>query len=152
MTGRLAALALVTALLLTACGPLGPIPGGRLHGEVVPGPVEDWSFSDAHQTIQVETRPGFPHSVTTICFTHGGKLYVPASNPTRKSWPYYLLEDPHVRLKIGDKVYLGRAVRVTDPSLTDALFDSAEKKYPQIAETPREDRPEVWAFRIEPLG
>ncbi len=51
-------LALVAfALLLTGCPPLGPLPGGPLTGEVVLDPVDDWSFTEKIELIQIETRP-----------------------------------------------------------------------------------------------
>ena len=152
METRLALLAAALLTVLSACGPIGPFPGGRLFGDVVPGPVEDWSFSDAYQTIAVETRPGFPHSITTICFTHEGQLYVPALRPQGKRWPFFVLENSHVRLKIGDKIYLGRANRVLDESAFESLRASAQKKYPQLGEQDPESLPEIWVFRIDPVG
>ena len=142
-----ATLALVAGLW--ACGPIERFPGGRLRGEVVAGPVEDWSFSDEHATIQLETRPSFPHSITTWCFTHEGDLYVPSGAPTQKKWPFFVLEDPHVRLKIGDRIYLGRAHRVTDEAEIEALVPSLVEKYTQLAGRSRGER-EVWFFRIDP--
>ena len=152
MEPRLAALAAALLTVLSACGPIGPFPGGRLFGEVVPGPVGDWAFSDEHRTIAVETRPGFPHSVTTICFTHEGRLYVPALRPQGKRWPFFVLENSHVRLKIGDKIYLGRAHRVLDDSLFEGLLASAQEKYPQLGASDGEALPEIWVFRIDPVG
>ena len=146
------ALLLVGLVGLVGCGPLGPFPGGPLRGEVVVEPVSDWSFSDEHQLMQVETRRGFPHSITTICFTYRGELYVPAANAAEKRWPFYVLQDPYVRIKIGDRVYPGRAVRVTDAGLRDALFTAAGRKYEQIAERSREQLDGVWVFRIDPPG
>ena len=143
-----ATISLTLLAALVACGPIGPLPGGRLSGEVVLDRVEDWSFSDAHPLIQLESRPWFPHSVTTICFTHEGRLYVPAANPRGKAWPSYVLDDPRVRVKIGDKIYRGRAQRVSDESVTDAMFDAARQKYEQMAAS-RDELPEIWLFRID---
>jgi hypothetical protein len=140
----------VLALLIAGCGPIGPFPGGRLRGELVVEPVTDWSFTDEHMTIAVETRPGFPHSVTTICFVHEGQLYVPSLEPRGKKWPYYILDNPNVRLKIGDKVYPGRAVRVTDLTLDDVRA-SAAVKYPRLSEQ-GDELPEIWLYRIDPRG
>ncbi len=142
----------LVAILLAGCGPWGPWPGGRLYGEVVVEPVEDWSFSDEFPLVAVETRPTFPHSVTTIAFTHEGALYVPALSPRGKRWPYFVLDDPRVRIRIGDKVYPGRAVRLTDETDREALVASAQKKYPQLADRDPEELGEVWLFRIDPRG
>ncbi len=151
MRTLLATIPLALLLALPACGPIGPVPGGRLSGEVVLDPVDDWSFSDAHPLIQVESRPWFPHSVTTICFTHEGVLYVPAGNPRGKNWPHFVLDDPRVRLKIGDKIYRGRARRVSGEEVSDAMLASARAKYEQMPAS-REDLPEIWLFRIDSAG
>ena len=47
---------------------MGPIAGRELTGDVVAAVRStDWSFTDEHNLIAVETRPDAPHSVTTIC-------------------------------------------------------------------------------------
>lgn len=140
--------ALAVLALLAACGPVARFPGGRLRGELVTEPVSDWSFSDAFQTIAVETRPVFPHSVTTLCFTHEGELYVPAAGASRKKWTHYVLDDPNVRVKIGDKVYLAK-VTVLHDAFPPALRESARKKYPRIGSG---EVPDLWVFRVESRG
>ena len=77
---------LLAILALAACGPLGPIPGGKLAGELVSAPVVDWSFTDAISNIEIETRPEAPYSVTVWCFRSGSALYVPSRNPRSKAW------------------------------------------------------------------
>lgn len=148
-----AAAALLAALVLVylfRSGPLGPIPGGELSGEIVSDPVGDWSFSDDHRLIAVETRPGDPHSVTTACFAHQGQIYVPASDGADKQWTRHLLEDPSVRLKIGDRIYPGRATRVVDESLRPELLSAARVKYPQmVGEMDDETLARAWVFRID---
>lgn len=145
------ALAVVAALLYaTRSDPIGPISGRALSGEVEAEPVRDWSFSDEHPLIAVETRPAAPHSVTTICFTHEGSLYVPARNAAAKSWPHYATSDPRVRVKIGGRVYPARATRVQDPELQPALIEAAAAKYD--FEIPAEGGggfDDVWVFRVE---
>ena len=138
----------VACVVLLSCGPIAIFPGGRLRGELVTEPVADWSFSDAHMTIAVEVRPSFPHSVTTICFTHEGQLYVPASRGSSKKWTHYVLDNPNVRLKIGSKVYLGRASRVLDDSRSDAMRASAAAKYDAF--DANQEIPDLWLFRIDP--
>ena len=142
--------ALVVILLLTACGPIAMVPGGLLYGETVRGPVTDWSFSNAYRTIQVETRPAFPHSVTVISWVHDGALYVPAMEPEGKQWTQHVLADPRVRLKIGEKIYVARAVYVGDQSDVESHRASVVLKYPEFAERDAEDLPPLWIFRIDP--
>jgi hypothetical protein len=138
------------AVIGTRTNPLGPIPGRELSGDVVAAPVSDWSFTDEHDLIAVETRPAAPHSVTTICIAHEGALYVPASGASAKSWPYYAIADPRVRVKIGDLVYPVRATRVTDESLRPGLLAAARKKYDIGEERPGFD--DVWLFKLESVS
>lgn len=128
--------------------PIGPISGRRLSGDEAAYP-SDWGFSDEFETIALESRPDDPHSVTTICFVHEEALHVPAQGGTEKRWTGYVLEDPRVRLKVGDSVYPARAVRVevADP---EVFLASAGKKYPQVAEADGELPDDLWLFRIEP--
>ena len=56
---RISILLLIVTLsaMLVSCGPLGPVPGGALNGELASDTPSDWSFSKAHKTIQLEVRP-----------------------------------------------------------------------------------------------
>ena len=135
---------------LAACGPIGRFPGGPLRGEVVTDPVTDWSFTEEYQTIEVETRPSFPHSITTVCFTHAGQLYIPSRNPREKRWPRYVLDDPRIRLRIGGQIYERRAVRVSDTLELEELFGALGRKYKRLQQAHLSKRPELWFFRVEP--
>lgn len=81
------------------------IPGGVLTGAVVGGEINDWSFVEAVGLCQLETRPGFPHSLTVNCFNDGPDLYVGCMSCAGKTWSAYVSNDPRARIKIGDKVY-----------------------------------------------
>ena len=50
-------------LFALACGPLGPLPGGHLSGELEPSPPSNWAFADDQKTVQLETNPSDPYSV-----------------------------------------------------------------------------------------
>jgi hypothetical protein len=140
-------LALVGAVLL-ACEPIGPIAGGRLSGEPVSGPVDDWSFADPEPTIQIETRPGDPHSVTVWCVAHEGRLYVPSRHPERKRWVKNVLEDPRVRVRVDGRLYEGVAVRVTDAAEIEGVVPALLRKY-EIEPRDAEEERDVWLFRID---
>ncbi len=140
----------VVGLFLAGCGPVGPIPGGRLYGEVVTEPVSDWRFTDPVMTIAVETRPSFPHSVNTFCFTHGAKLYIPAANPSAKKWPEFVRQNPSVRLRIAGKIYSGRVRRVTDAGDIRELLGSLAAKYPAVAAASQgEGLPDYAIYRFD---
>lgn len=140
--------ALAAVLYATRTNPLGPVAGRELSGTLVTEPVSDWSFTDEHRTIALETRPAAPHSVTVICFSHEGALYVPAMGGASKSWTYYALADPRVRVKVGDRIYPARATRVRDESFASVMREAAARKYDFVPDADRvvED---VWLFRID---
>ncbi len=143
-------LAVIAGLVYaTRTNPIAMIAGRQLTGTLVTEPVTDWSFTDEHPLIAVETRPAAPHSVTTVCFTHEGALYVPATRAAEKSWTHYAVSDPHVRVKIGDRIYPALATRVTDPSLRPALIASAVAKYDFEVPDESAAQTDVWVFRID---
>lgn len=140
--------AAVAALLYaTRSNPVGPVAGRALSGELVATPVDDWSFTDEHSLIAVETRPAAPHSVTTICFTHEGVLYVPAQGGSAKSWTHYAVSNPEVRILAGGRIYPARATRVTDTSRVEELTASAGGKYDFVAGDALPE--DVWLFRMD---
>jgi hypothetical protein len=116
------------------------VPGLWLRGDVTTTPVTDWSFTDQYQTIKVQTRDlfGLPHSIGTYCVSYNGQLYltsVYASGlppyPHGRRWNENVARDPHVRLKIGDRLYDRTLVYVTDPNERAAVIKNKAKKYPQ---------------------
>lgn len=141
------------ALLLAiglGCEPIGPIPGSALSGEPAEFPA-DWSFTDDVETIQIETRPSRPHSVTVWCATLDGRLYVPSRSPSRKRWVRYVGEDPSVRVRVGERLFTARAVRVTDDAEIEALVPHLLEKYDLQRPDP-DTVQQVWFFRIDPPG
>lgn len=141
--------------LLVGCGPLGPLSGGALAGPVHAEPVDDWSFTSAHETVQIETRPADPHSVNTWCVGVGDRLYVPTSmirgpkNPGERDWVVNVVSDPRVRIRIGDEIYERVAVRVSDAAEYDAARAALEQKY-ALDPADRDPEREIWIFRLEP--
>src|SRR5262245_3506846 len=82
--GRILAALLVVALIALAVlrvvglNPKAQRAGLWLSGDAVTAPVNDWSFTDSIQEIQVQTHSwyGLPHSVTTQCASVNGTLYI----------------------------------------------------------------------------
>jgi hypothetical protein len=156
--GCLVVVCAVVALLVLRVVGLDPHerrPGLWLAGERVTTPVAEWSFTDQYPTIYLQTRARYllPHSVTITCVAHGGQLYLTSvfregsPFPQGKLWTTNVMRDPHVRLKIGDRVYDRTLALVTDPVERAAVLESKAKKYPsqQIATTSR-----VYLFRVLP--
>jgi hypothetical protein len=124
---------LLVVLRITGLNPHDRIPGLWLTGELVTTPVADWSFLDNVPNIKIQTRSRFllPHSVTINCIAYKGQFYVTSTHPVGapRSWNENVMRDPHVRIKIGDKLYDRTLVAVTDPAEKDAVVQVREKKY-----------------------
>jgi hypothetical protein len=124
---------LLVVLRITGLNPHDGIPGLWLTGDLVTTPVTDWSFLDNVPNIKIQTRSRFllPHSVTINCLAYMGQFYISSTRPAgaRRSWDANVMRDPHVRIKIGDKLYDRTLVLVTDPAEKDALVQVREKKY-----------------------
>jgi hypothetical protein len=145
------------AFALAGCGPIGPLSGGKLDGPVNARSVADWSFTAAHETVQLETNPREPHSVNTWCIGIGDRLYVPTSmirgpkTPSERDWVKNVGADPQLRIRIGDEIYERVAVRVSDGAEYDAARAALEKKY-QLDPAERDPEREIWIFRLDPRG
>jgi hypothetical protein len=144
---RLRWLGLGLALSLLACGgPFVLLPGGELEGESVPAP-ESWAFTDAVDTVQLETNPGEPYSVNIWVVALDGKLYVHAG-ANRATWVENLELDPHARLRVDDSIYSLEASRVTSQEEFDRFSDAYEQKY---GRRPRnENVDEAYLFALVP--
>lgn len=118
--------------------------GGALEGKTVAVP-DDWSFTDAVDTIQFETRPADPYSVNLWVIALGEHLYVHAG-ANRSTWVENIDADPNVRLRVNDSIYELAATRVEGQEEFDRFSDAYEKKY---GRRPRnENIGEVYLFRL----
>ncbi|MDJ0786057.1 MAG: hypothetical protein QNK05_04575 [Myxococcota bacterium] len=138
------AFVLLIAALGLACGPIVTIPGGRLSGEVA-SPPADWSFTDAVDTMQLETAPDDPYSVNVWATASAGSMYVVGREGS--GWVDRATANPEVRLRVGDTLYELRAVPVTDEAELDALVAAIGAKYD--FEPDPEDRARARPFRLE---
>jgi len=132
--GILVCLALLLVVFrITGLNPHDRIPGLWLTGDLVTTPVTDWSFIDEVPNIKLQTQSRFllPHSVTINCLAYKGQFYVTSTHPigAPRSWDENVMRDPHVRIKVGDKLYDRTLVLVTDPAEKDAVIQVREKKY-----------------------
>lgn len=147
------AVVLLVALSITGLEPRQRTPGLWLKGTLVTTPVADWSFTDQVSTVEVQTRTWYwiPHSVTTYCVAYHGQLYLDSfyppgvEYPHGRSWNENVARDPHVRIKIGDKLYDRMLIHVTDPAEKAALRELKAKKYPDLAIPPD---PQVHLFHV----
>jgi hypothetical protein len=139
-------LLLVVSLVSAAgCGrPFLLLPGKALDGTPVAVP-ESWSFTDAVDTVQLETRPAEPYSVNIWITAAGEHLYAHAG-ANRSAWVEHIETDPKVRLRVNDSIYELAAARVVDQAEFDRFSDAYEKKY---GRRPRnENVAEAYLFRL----
>jgi hypothetical protein len=143
---RLALVALLATLV--GCEPMGPIPGGRLSGEVVATPVDDWAFAGGEETLQLETRPDDPYSVNVWFVAQGPRLWVASVGGDVSGWGETMIADPRVRLRIDGKLYERKAARVTEQAEIDEVVVLYKTKY-DYERDPKEDGQAV-LFRMDP--
>ncbi len=149
-----AVLSLISVSLLVVwlfrSDPRGPMPGKRLSAAEVAERVDDWSFSDEHLLLQIESRPENPYSVNITFLTHQGQLYVVCVYAEESRWGRYLQVTPEARLRIDGRIYPGRATLVEEPVLIDELIDPYAAKYPSLFEDSTQEEVErFWYFRVD---
>ncbi len=129
----------LVSLRLVGYEPGDQRPGLWLTGDRVTDPVTDWSFTENHQEIFVQTRTPYliPHSVTTYCAVYDGHLYEFSAYyqggvfQDQRGWNRNVMRDPRVRLKIGDRLFDQTVSHVTDPDTHEAVHASFVAMYPQ---------------------
>jgi hypothetical protein len=146
MSGKpLLLLLLVSLASSPGCGrPFLLLPGRALEGTTAAVP-ESWSFTDAVETVQLETRPAEPYSVNIWATAADDHLYVHAG-ANRSAWVEHIEADPNVRLRVNDSIYELAAARVLDQAEFDRFSDAYQKKY---GRRPRnENVAEAYLFRL----
>ena len=140
---------LFALLFALGCGPLGPLPGGRLSGKLEPTPPLDWSFADDEKTVQLETNPSDPYSVNVWGAGIGEGFYLAAGGGSESKWAQNIGRDPEVRLRIAGRIYELRALRVDeDPRVREDFLAAMKHKYdwdPSAEETQK-----AWLYRLDP--
>lgn len=145
----------LASLRLLGYEPRDERPGLWLNGKRVTEPVTDWSFTDQHHEIFVQTRTWYliPHSVTTYCALFDGDLYLFSVYyegevfPDGRSWNRNVMRDARVRLKIGDRLFDQTLIYVTDADTRAAVQASFQAKYPDWSSPPLQD---LYVFRVAP--
>lgn len=109
---------LILVVLISGCasGPIEivpgafAIPGGRLSGPSAA--TSSWStVVSGDGVLDLETRPSDPYSVRIGFVAREDRIYVDPA-PGRE-WLPHLEANPSVRVRIGQKIYRAKAVRVT---------------------------------------
>jgi hypothetical protein len=126
-------------------GPLGPIPGGPLHGETSTEDPMNWAFAGGEATLELQVGD----RTRTVWFvTYQSVLYVAAAEGERKQWPAEVMKDPRVRLRVAGRNYDRKLVRIDDEAMRQAVGKTFETRY-QTTLSP-EAKARVWVFRVDP--
>ncbi len=133
-------------LYLNRSEPYGIIPGKQLEGEEVAGPIHDWSFTLQHRRVTNEVRPSNPYSVNTSGLLVDGLLYIPSGKGGESRWAQYLIEDPNMRIKVGENIYKVRATPVEDAEQLKKVREAYGKKYPGSSP---EGIAKFWFFQVD---
>ena len=128
--------------------PFVVFPGGELLGEVKPHP-HDWLFSNAFETVQLETRPEDPYSVNIWCVTVGNRFLIASGEGMESTWAEHIAANPNVRLRIGDDIFELRAVRTDSEHDRRRFKAGARIKYDDF-EPDEEQADQIVLFSLEP--
>ena len=129
------------SLLIVGYEPQDQSPGLWLTGEIATEDVADWSFTEQHEEIFVQTRSPWliPHSVTTYCATYNDSFYLFSAYygggdfPDLRRWNKNVVRDPRVRLKIGGQLFDQTLSYIDDESIRTPVHQAFVDKYPQWA-------------------
>jgi len=148
--------AIAGLLLLSACGPIGPVPGMMLGGTVQAAP-DDFTFANdraAHDLVQIETEMwgSIPQVHNIWGVGVGPAMYV--FGDEEGGWRPRAVEAGQVRLRIGDAVFEFSVAEMQEAPEDElqAVFDAYAAKYnPEFDEIVAETlgrKPEVDDLRI----
>jgi len=133
-------------------------PGLWLRGELVTEPVTDWTPYEKLQPTAIQSRlwfaPFIAHSVITARWHYKGRLYISSGYaagvqmPDARLWNRNVLADPHVRIRLGNKLFDTKFVYVTDPIEHEEVMHAAVAVVGALFWAPGLHFP-MW--RVEPL-
>lgn len=116
-------------LLALGCGgPLVMLPGGSLSGTLTT-PPSDWAFTDAVETVQLETRPEDPYSVNIWGVAVDDRFFIVSGRGMESAWAQHIAADPNVKLRVGSDLYELRAIRSEDSAVRERFLTALTAKY-----------------------
>lgn len=145
----------LSLLALSGCQPHGTAPGLWLRGELVTDRVTDWSFTNEHLEVYIQTGTRYllPHSNTIWCVEQDGELYLGSydgGTAREASWVRNIRRNPEARLKIGDDLYEIRLEEIEDEGQTATLYDALLQKY-QVDDAFETRLGTWWFYRAEQI-
>jgi len=137
LIGLLLILILIAGLLFSARyydGPLEIIAGGPFKtGDLSPAP-DDWSYLVDRDTIEFQTLDP-ARSRTVWLAVHDSRLFIVSGYMTTgygaiwKQWPYYLLDDDRIILRIDGQLHEQRLQRITSGPDIEPVLSEFSRKY-----------------------
>ena len=108
---------------LLAGGPVGPIPGGALSGELASELPRDWSFANESDYLLVESRAGrLPWSTRVWFMAFDGRIHVLLPSFFASGLESRLERDPRVRIGLDGVLYDQVAVPVRESEQRGAIL------------------------------
>ncbi len=139
-----ALLLVISLLLISACEPMGPIPGGELSGTVISHPPS-WTTLNETEVVQFEVNGPYSINIWGVGTNKG--YYVAAAKGDEAKWTRKIAENSAVRLRIGDNIYKLNATRVDDADEIQDVLKVYKTKYELEA---GEDFPDAILYRLDP--
>lgn len=91
---------------LLAGGPVGPLPGGALSGELAEELPADWSFANRYDYLEVESRAfRLPYSRSVWFMAYDGRIHVLLASFFGDALQRRFAADPRVRIRLDGKLY-----------------------------------------------
>jgi len=133
----------VFLLAISACEPIGPMPGGELSGNVATYP-SSWSALNASEVVQLEVNG--PYSVNIWGGGVDRGYYVAAGKGSESKWTRKIAQNSAVRLRIAETIYELTAIKVDDDDELKTVLEAYRTKYELEAS---EDFPNAILYRLE---
>ena len=134
------------SLILAACNePFILAAGGALEGPLAEAP-RTWELDKDSALAQLETQPDNPYSINFTYVQLDGRLYAYAGD-TKTNWADNIEKNPLVRVRLQNKIYPARAIRVTGREELNN-FASVWTGLSVFQRDPMQYE-EVWLYRLE---
>ena len=160
----------VLVLQRVSDGPIEPLQGGPFKtGEIIEGPVDDWSFGELGNTqFELEgygtsRRAGYiildgvAYMTCDLGFIwnrlEGFPKFVLNTIYVFKTWHTDAVEDGRARIRIDGKIYKAQFVKVEDPVLQEKLKARIEvlfrEMFGELGPVPTDGPKDMWFFRMD---
>lgn len=135
--------------------PFGPIPSGRLRGELAPPPA-DWSIAEGIQHLPVEhLGDGLPWSTRSWFILYEGRIHLIRPSLFGSALHDRLLEEPRVRVRVDGRLYEQIATYVETGAVFSAALPALSRRQfaievaGEVTPLPGDPPVETWIWRLD---